>query len=64
MSYPQKLELEQVCICPKQVTYRPGGVVHLTPVRNHQDDCPLFNDTSTGEDAYADYQLTDAEYVF
>lgn len=62
MSYQNQLDRDQVCICPREMSYLGQFGGYVLP-RYHQDDCPFFEDTSSGQDA--DYQPSnEAEYVF
>lgn len=57
MSYFNQLERDQVCLCPKELSYL-GEFGGMVSPRYHEDDCPLFSDYSTGEREGAE------EYVF
>ena len=64
MSYTNLLEREQVCLCPRTISYlgQRGGYVVPT---YHQDDCPFFEDDSRTESGNEIYlELNQPEYVF
>ncbi|GAO38356.1 hypothetical protein SCH01S_14_00200 [Sphingomonas changbaiensis NBRC 104936] len=57
-------ERDEVCLCPREISWT-GLIMGMVAPRQHEDDCPFFNDDTHAESENPIYQEAElSSYVF